>query len=124
MKYLHTGLGLLDAAEAGVILPHEYVFVDLRTPDHPDHAWAHTEEVVEVMKPALQSARAAGIGATVEASTLGVGRRADILEEVSRATGLPLLVTTGVYREPGIPSWVHDAGEDTLYKWMRKELLE
>lgn len=124
MKYLHTSLGLLDAATAGVILPHEHVFVDLRTPDHPDHARAHTDEVVEVMTPALQSARAAGIGAIVEASTLGVGRRADILEAVSRATGLPLLVPTGVYREPWIPSWVHDAGVDTLYQWMRKELLE
>jgi phosphotriesterase-related protein len=74
------------------------------------------------MTPPLQAARAAGIGVIVEASTLGVGRRADILAAVSRASGVPLLVPTGVYREPWIPAWVHDEGEEELVQWMHGEL--
>jgi phosphotriesterase-related protein len=122
VRHLHTSLGLLDEDAARIILAHEHVFVDLRRPDHPAHAQAPTAEVVEVMTPGLQMARAAGIGAIVEASTLGVGRRADILSAVSRASGMPLLVPTGVYREPWIPAWVHDASEEKLHQWMRGEL--
>ena len=124
MQQLVTSLGAIDKPAAGLILPHEHVFVDLRTPDHPDHGQARTADVVEVMVPALQKARAAGVGAIVEASTLGVGRRADILSAVSRAAGMPLLLPTGVYREPWIPRWVHEATEAALCDWMVKELTE
>jgi phosphotriesterase-related protein len=122
MRNLITTLGRLTGEAAGIILPHEHVFVDLRTPDHPEHGRARTDEVVEVMTPELQRARAAGIGAIVEASTVGVGRRADVLRAVSEAAHLALVVPTGVYREPWIPAWVHRASEDELFIWMRGEL--
>jgi phosphotriesterase-related protein len=122
VRHLHTSLGPLDETAAAIILPHEHVFVDLRTPDHPDHARAETAEVVEAMVPPLRKARAAGIGAIVEASTVGVGRRADLLAAVSRAAGVPLVVPTGVYREPWIPRWIHEATETALFQWMVKEL--
>jgi phosphotriesterase-related protein len=124
MRDLITTLGNVDEAKSGIILPHEHVFVDLRKPDHPEHARAVTAEVVEVMSPELGRARAAGVGAIVEPSTVGVGRRADILRAVSRATGFPLVVPTGVYREPWIPAWVHEASEDRLFEWMQGELSE
>jgi phosphotriesterase-related protein len=124
MRDLITTLGNVDEAKSGIILPHEHVFVDLRTPEHPEHARAVTAEVVEVMSPELGRARAAGVGAIVEPSTVGVGRRADILRAVSRATGFPLVVPTGVYREPWIPAWVHEASEDRLFEWMQGELTE
>jgi phosphotriesterase-related protein len=60
----------------------------------------------------------------VEASTVGVGRRADILAHVSRSSGMPLLVPTGVYREPWIPRWVHEADEARLARWMQDELQQ
>ena len=75
------------------------------------------------MAPEIEKAQALGITALVECSTVGVGRRADILKAVSAATGLPLLVPTGVYREPWILPWIHDASEDGLQEWMTGELL-
>jgi phosphotriesterase-related protein len=122
MGNLITTLGTLGVGEVSVILPHEHVFVDLRLPVHPEHGHAPTAEVVEVMSSNLQKARAAGIGAIVEASCVGVGRRADILRAVSEATRFPLVVPTGVYREPWIPAWVHQARENSLFEWMRDEL--
>jgi phosphotriesterase-related protein len=119
---LITTLGTIDEDRAGTILPHEHVFVDLRTPEHPEHGRAPTGEVVEVMSPALRGAHASGIGVIVEASCVGVGRRADILRAVSEAARLPLVVPTGVYREPWIPAWVHRASENMLFEWMRGEL--
>jgi phosphotriesterase-related protein len=122
MRNLITTLGRINEETAGTILPHEHVFVDLRTPDHPAHGRAETAEVVEVMTPELRRAHAGGIGAIVEASTVGVGRRVDILRAVSEAARLALVVPTGVYREPWIPAWVHQATEDKLFEWMRGEL--
>jgi phosphotriesterase-related protein len=124
MRMLMTSLGPLEKDSAGIILPHEHVFVDLRSPDHPAHAQADLREVVQVMTPELRRARQAGIGAIAEASTLGVGRRADILGAVSREAAFPLIVPTGVYREPWIPGWVHDADEAALQEWMKGELTE
>ncbi len=120
-RRLVTTLGPLEAP-SGAILPHEHVFVDLRTPLTRGYAEAATDEVVRVMVPTLAQARAAGIDAIVEASTVGVGRRADILRAVSRASGFPLLVPTGVYREPWIPPWIHATTEEALEQWMRGEL--
>ena len=103
MAHLITSLGPKGADELGLILPHEHVFVDLRTWDQPGYAQADTADVITLIAPEIARAQAAGVTALVECSTVGVGRRPDILKAVSEATGFPLLVPTGVYREPWIP---------------------
>ncbi len=122
MPHLITTLGPKRADELGMILPHEHVFVDLRTPDHPEQGQADAGDVIRLMQPQLAAAAEAGITAIVEPSTLGVGRRADILQAVSLATGFPLVAPTGIYREPWVPAWAQKASEDALYEWMRNEL--
>ena len=122
MVSLITTLGPKTASELGTILPHEHVFVDLRTPDQPGHAEADPAAVVALMAPEIERAASAGITAIVECSTVGVGRRADIDRAVSEATRLPLVVPTGIYREPWIPDWAHAASEDELAEWMLREL--
>lgn len=107
-----------------MILPHEHVFVDLRTPDQPGYAQADTAEVVAKMAPQIEAIKAQNITALVECSTGGVGRRADIDLAVSLATGLPIVVPTGNYREPWIPEWVGKASQDELEAWMLAELTE
>jgi phosphotriesterase-related protein len=119
---LITTLGPRRRDEVAAVLPHEHVFVDLRTPDDPRHAVADTDDVVRVMAPELRRARAAGIGAIVEASTVGVGRRVDILRAVSDAAAFPLVAPTGIYREPWVPGWAARATEDQLADWMHLEL--
>lgn len=124
MKLLHTTLGPKRADELGMILPHEHVFVDLRTPDQPGYAEADPQDVVRVMSPQIEAIKARGITALVECSTGGVGLRVDIDLAVSRATGLPIVVPTGNYREPWIPDWVRDAGEAELEAQMFRDLAE
>jgi phosphotriesterase-related protein len=41
---------------------------------------------------------------------------------VSEATSFPLVVPTGIYREPWVPAWAQAAAEDALYDWMLGEL--
>ncbi|MFY8032255.1 MAG: esterase, partial [Devosia sp.] len=77
-KVLWTTLGPMTADELGMILPHEHVFVDLRTPDQPGYAQADPDDVVRLMAPEIRKAQALGVTALVECTTGGVGRRADI----------------------------------------------
>jgi phosphotriesterase-related protein len=123
MGKLITTLGAMDAVELGMILPHEHIFVDLRTGDQPGFAQADPADVITLMEPELELARAAGVTALVECSTVGVGRRVDILKAVSHASGFPIVVPTGIYREPWVPRWAHDAGLEELMEWMISELL-
>lgn len=122
MTKLITTLGAKNSTELGMILPHEHVFVDLRTWDIPGYAQAETEEVVRLMAPEIKKAQQAGVSSIVECSTVGVGRRADIERAVSEATNFPLVIPTGIYREPWVPDWAHAAREEELADWMLGEL--
>jgi phosphotriesterase-related protein len=119
---LITTLGARGLDEGGMILPHEHIFVDLRTWDQPGFAQADPADVIALMGPEIAKAKAVGITALVECSPVGVGRRADILKAVSDGTDFPLVVPTGIYREPWIPPWVHAASEENLTEWMVGEL--
>ncbi|UCC62859.1 MAG: esterase [Anaerolineae bacterium] len=123
MAQLITTLGPKGADKMGIILPHEHVFVDQRTWDQPGYAQADPADVIRLMAPEIEKARAVGVTAIGECSTVGVGRRADILKAVSEATNFPLLAPTGIYREPWVPDWAHDADEEELREWMTGELL-
>jgi len=124
MPKLITTLGPKSLTDLGpgVILPHEHVFVDLRTLDHPDQGTALAREVVDLMVPELDRARAAGVAALVECTPVGVGRRVDLDLAVSQAAAFPVVVPTGAYREPWIPDWIRDASEAALVDWMVGEL--
>ncbi len=124
MRQLHTTLGPLGKDALGMILPHEHVFVDLRTPDQPGYAEAEAADVVALMAPEIEKIKALGVTALVECSTGGVGRRADLDLAVSRATDFPIVVPTGLYREPWTPDWVPGASEAELEAWMVRELEE
>jgi phosphotriesterase-related protein len=122
MNGITTTLGFKNSSELGAILPHEHIFVDLRTWDTPGYADAEAEDVIRLMGPEIKRAKKAGVTAIVECSTVGVGSRADIDRAVSEATNLPLVIPTGIYREPWVPDWAHAASEAELTDWMLGEL--
>jgi phosphotriesterase-related protein len=122
MPKLITTLGPKSADDLGMILPHEHVFVDLRKWHEPGYAQAEPEDVVRLMQPQIEEAKAQGITALVECSTGGVGRRADLDRAVSEATGFPIAVPTGIYREQWIPDWAREMSEEALSEWMLGEL--
>jgi phosphotriesterase-related protein len=122
MPVLYTTLGTLSAPPEGIILPHEHIFVDLRPLDTPNHGQAKTEDVVALMAPELERARAAGIAVLVECTPEGVGRHVEHVLAVSQAVNFPILVPTGIYREPWVPAWAHHADEGILQSWMMGDL--
>jgi phosphotriesterase-related protein len=122
MAQLVTTLGALSQDAVGMILPHEHIFVDLRALDTPGHGQASEADVVRLMAPELERARAAGVQALVECTPEGVGRRVDLVAAVSRAAQFPVVVPTGIYREPWVPGWAHSATQEQLRAWMQGEL--
>jgi phosphotriesterase-related protein len=122
VSHLITTLGPRMADKLGTILPHEHIFVDLGPIVEANWRAATVEQVIPVMAPEIEKIQVQGVTALVECTPVGVGRRADIDRAVSEATGLPILVPTGIYREPWIPRWAHDASEEALRDWMLGEL--
>jgi phosphotriesterase-related protein len=123
MPAIITTLGLRRAEDLGLILPHEHIFANF---DSLDHAAAHAVRAADVLRhvgPYLSAAKAAGVTALVDATSLGGARRADILRDVSAAIGLPVVVATGIFREPWIADSVVEHGEDGLKEWMVQEIL-
>ncbi|MCU4716964.1 phosphotriesterase family protein [Halapricum hydrolyticum] len=124
MAELITTQGTLRSDDLGLILPHEHVFVDLGPIEEENWRDAKAADVIELMGPEVEAAMSAGVTCLVECTPTGVGRRADIDVAVSEATGLPLVLPTGIYREPHIPDWARDASETEIREWMVEELTE
>jgi phosphotriesterase-related protein len=121
---LITTLGHKHASDLGMILPHEHIFLDLRRWNEPGYGEADVEHVIAAMAPEIKKARDAGILLIVETTPVGVGRRPDILQQLSRTTGFPFVLATGCYGEPWTPPWVHAASETALVEWMVRELTQ
>ncbi len=122
MRRLITTLGPKNAADLGLILPHEHVFVDLGPIGQNAYLHADAADVIRVMAPEIEKIKQLGVTALVECTPVGVGRRADIDRAVSEATNFPIVVPTGIYREPWIPDWAHAASEAEVADWMLGEL--
>jgi phosphotriesterase-related protein len=55
MAQLITTLGPRSAEQLGPILPHEHVFVDLRTSDKPGYGQADVADVIALMPSGLSA---------------------------------------------------------------------
>ena len=120
---LVTTLGEFAANDLGAILPHEHVVADLRPLDEREDPSNHSIATIrDLIEPEVRAALSVGVTAIVEASPIGVGRRADAIEAISAETGMPFVVATGVYRAPWVPSWVRELTSSELTDWMLREL--
>ncbi len=95
--WFETTQGPVPAEGLGIILPHEHIFTDLRGPTTPGYGQADAADVVRVMSPLLSDARDKGVGVFIECTSIGVGRNVPIIAQVAEASGLPVVVPTGVY---------------------------
>jgi phosphotriesterase-related protein len=124
MTKLITTLGTYTANQLDLILPHEHIFVDLGPIEEQNYLKAKAEDVIALMTPEIEKIKALGVTALVECTPASVGRRADIDRAVSEATGLPVVVPTGIYHEPWVPDWAHEASQIEIRDWMLAELTD
>lgn len=119
MGHLVTTLGDKTADELAFILPHEHIFADFVS---NNDAGKSLDDVLPIIEPFIRSAQQNRLSALVDATALGGARRVDILRDVSQALDLPIVIATGIFKEPYKRDEVERLGEDGLSRWMIGEL--
>lgn len=94
---VNTVLGPIDASQLGVTLPHEHIFLDLYRVNRFRERLLND---VDLMTEEVALFRQAGGGTIVDVTPPDLGRRPRELQEVSRRTGVHVIMATGRYREP------------------------
>ncbi|MCV2490841.1 phosphotriesterase [Geodermatophilus sp. YIM 151500] len=141
MTAVRTVLGDVDAAELGLVLPHEHLANDnataVRTADDPwvaarldapvtaELAWLLADHPYEsadncrlddddAMAADLQTFAAAGGRTVVDLTPAGLGRAPERLVALSRATGVQVVMGSGWYLQATHPPHLATTGIDDL----------
>lgn len=115
-----TVTGRVPVSALGVVDAHDHLF--LRSPAMPGEEF---EDLERSTAEALEG-RDSGIGAIVDLTPIGLGRRPDLLRAVSEATGLAIIGATGYHRDTHYPAghWVHEATVDELTDKVIRDLAD
>ena len=105
MPHVQTATGPVDTAALGFTLMHEHIYVlsEGVIANFP-HLW-NREERIEQAAAALSEAKAHGVSTIVDLTVLGLGRDVTLAREVSRRSGVNVIVATGVYTYDEVPHY-------------------
>lgn len=105
-----TVAGAKPAADLGVTNAHDHLF--LSSVAMPGQEFDDLERSSAEVRDAAE----AGLQAIVEMTPIGLGRRPDLMRQLSEATGVTVIAATGFHRDAhyGAGHWVHDASVDEL----------
>jgi phosphotriesterase-related protein len=102
---VQTARGPVDAADLGVTLMHEHVFV--LTPDvqqnYPQE-WGSEDDRVADAVAKLQRAYDAGVRTIVDPTVVGLGRYVPRIARIAEQVPLNIVVATGVYTYDDVPA--------------------
>jgi phosphotriesterase-related protein len=105
MPTINTATGPVDTASLGFTLMHEHIYVlsEGVVASFP-HLW-NREERIEQASAALAEAKAHGVSTIVDLTVLGLGRDVTLAAEVSRRSGVNVIVATGLYTYDELPHY-------------------
>ena len=99
MPHIQTALGPIDAADLGFTLSHEHAGMRVPLTRHY-YPWLDALELQrEGSIRELREAKAGGVDAIIDLSTPDLGRDAALLAEISRESGVHMVVATGLWRD-------------------------
>lgn len=114
-----TVQGPVRAADLGVTLPHEHIFLDLSKVNRDT---ATLLDDPERMTHEVGRFGEAGGGTLVDVTPRNVGRRPDMLRLVAQRTGINVVMSTGWYREPWYEPIVARSSVDTCAAMLVEEI--
>lgn len=117
MQQVITTTGKVASERLGVILPHEHVLVDFIGADRVSRSRYDPDEVFRVVLPYLQRLRQAGCRTLVDCTPAYLGRDPQLLQRLSRASGLYILTNTGWYgaaNDKYLPARVHSLNAEQI----------
>jgi phosphotriesterase-related protein len=111
MPQVETVLGPIDAAQLGVVLSHEHVLVGMG--EDPHHYpwrfdWPKTRE--NAIRE-LSEAKAGGVDTIIDLTTPDLGRDVEFVRDVAQASGMNVVVATGIWRDVPRSFWARDLDE-------------
>jgi phosphotriesterase-related protein len=115
MALVNTVRGPIDAAQLGVTLMHEHVFV-LSTEimqNYPE-SWGDEEKRVADAVARLSELKSRGVDTIVDLTVIGLGRYIPRIQRIAAQTELNIIVATGVYTYNDVPFYFHYQGPGTV----------
>lgn len=118
---LQTVLGRVDARNLGPMLPHEHILVGFIPDGRVSPADYDRDQVIRLMLPRLNEAKALGCTAIAECTPAFLGRDPELLLALSRLSGVHLITNTGYYQAPYLAPFVYEATARELCDiWLRE----
>ena len=115
MALIRTVLGDIPPESLGPTLTHEHLVVDLRRP-HPGYADT-LPAIADQMLPHLELVREQGIRTIVECTPTHLGRHVEAYCDLSRRSGLHVVMACGTYRDAWIVESVRSMSPSALADW-------
>ena len=118
MAIVQTVRGPVDAGSLGTVDAHEHVFLS-----SPHLAGEHFDDP-QKMYTELDLVARSGIDTVVDLTTVGLGRRPADLAEISRRSGVHVILATGYHRDAHYAPdhWVHREDADVLLEVVLTDL--
>ncbi len=111
MATVETALGPLPAEQLGTVLSHEHVLVSMGEDNH-HYPWRFDWEATRANAiRELSEAKAGGVDTLIDLTTPDLGRDVDFIRDVSRASGVHVVVATGIWRDIPRSFWTRDIDE-------------
>lgn len=111
MTTVETVLGPVDASKLGVTLSHEHVLVGMGE-DNKHYPWLYDWDLTKANAiRELSEAKAGGVDTVIDLTTPDLGRDVQFVREVSRASGVNVVMATGIWRDVPRSFWARDLDE-------------
>lgn len=108
MPAVETVLGPVDSSRLGVTLSHEHVLVGFGDENH-HYPWRIDWDVTRKNAIAeLSEAKAGGVDTIIDLTTPDLGRDVEFVRDVAEASGMQVVVATGIWRDIPRSFWTRD----------------
>jgi phosphotriesterase-related protein len=122
MPTVNTVLGPVDTMDLGFTLSHEHVGTNAAGLRHTYPEFIDREGIIEQSAAAMREAYAGGVRTVVDVSTFDLGRDVRMIEEVSRMSGVHIIVATGNHL--AVPRPFGDVSPDVIAPLYVREIEE
>jgi phosphotriesterase-related protein len=95
--FIMTVNGPIAGSELGTTLPHEHFLVDFIGADSTGFQRWNKDTVISMVLPFLMEAKKMGVESIIECTPAYLGRDPELLQRLSKASGLNIVTNTGYY---------------------------
>jgi phosphotriesterase-related protein len=122
MPAVNTVLGPVDSSDLGFTLSHEHVGTNAAGLRHTYPEFIDRAGIIEQSAAALREAYNEGIRTMVDVSTFDLGRDVEMIQEVSRMSGVQIVAATGNHL--AVPRPFGDVSPDVIAPLYIREIEE